>query len=388
MQDKNPLKKRMKIMLISLGILFGLILMVHLFKSLVMKWYFSTHNDPVFVVSATKVGYQTWQSQLKSTGSVRAINGVQVTTEVGGLVKTICFTPGSLVKKGTLLVALNADPDIAQLHALEANVELAKITFKRNTAQLAVQAVSQATVDNNRANLKNQTAQMERQAALVDKKMIRAPFDGRLGICVINLGQYLSPGDKITTLESYDPIYVDFYLPQQVVAQVQVGQPITLSTQETGQIFQGKITTIDSAVDVSTRNIQIEATVPNPKETLLPGMFGAVTLNTGNPQKFLTLPQTAISFNPYGEIVYVLTPEEKELKKHKKKKPSETIYIAKQTFVTTGAIRGDQVTLLKGIKAGDLVVTSGQLKLKNNSRVTLNNRVIPRDDPAPQPIDE
>src|SRR3990167_3633373 len=227
MQTKDPeLKKRLRIMLIALGILFGGMLFFHLVKTLMMKWYFATHGNPIITVSATDAQYSLWQSELKSTGNIRAIKGVQVTTEIGGMVQFIYFKPGAIVKKGATLVQLNADPDIALLHSLQATAEFAEITYKRDKSQLAIQAVSQQTVDSDRANLKSSVAQVAEQQATVAKKTITAPFDGRLGICVVNPGQYLNPGEKIVNLEMYDPIYIDFYIPQQDIQQVKLGQEI------------------------------------------------------------------------------------------------------------------------------------------------------------------
>ena len=198
------------------------------------------------------------------------------------MVKYIYFTPGAAVQQGTVLVQLNADSDVAQLLALQATAELARITYERDKAQYAFKAVSKQTVDADIQNLKNAQAQVAQQAATVAKKTIRAPFTGRLGISAVNPGQYLNPGDKIVTLQTLDPIYVDFYLPQQALAQLQMGQAVAVTTDTfPHQIFNGKITTIDPAVDTSTRNVEVEATLSNPKYQLTPGMFAAAEVDTG-----------------------------------------------------------------------------------------------------------
>lgn len=386
---KDPeTKKPLRFMLIGLGILFGGIFLFHMGKSVMMYFFMKNMQAPPVAVSATQAHYTDWQTQIKATASIRAVLGVNVTTELAGMVREIYFKPGSYVKKDTSLVQLNADPEIAQLHALEAAAALAKITYNRNKAQLAVHAVSQQTVDNDEANYKRTIAQVEEEQAIIAKKNIRAAFSGRLGICQINPGQYLNPGDTVTSLQTLDPIYADFNLPQQDLTQLKVGQTVQLTTDTfPNETFTGTLTTINPAVDKNTRNVEVEATIPNKKLKLNPGMFGFVTVIVGDPKRYLTVPEAAVSFNPYGEIVYVLSPIEKT-KKERKKKDSKQYYIAKQTFVTTGDIRGDQIAVSKGIKENDLVVTSGQLKLKNGSRVYINNTTLPTNDPNPQPIDE
>lgn len=382
---KQQMKKRMKIMLISLAVLFGAIFLYKVAMHFLFEIFVAENKSPLITVSAMKVEYSDWQPQIKASASLRAIQGVNVTTEIGGLVQKIYFVPGSTVTEGTVLVQLNADPDVAQLHSLQANAQLAQITYDRDKAQLAVEAVSQQQVDTDLGNLRNLQAQVEQQAANVAKKTIRAPFSGRLGISEVNPGQYLNPGDKIVSLQTFDPIYADFYVPQQQLSQLSVGQKVTLTT-DANQTFIGKVTTIDPAVDTDSRNAEIEATIPNPDSTLTPGMYAYVLVDTGKPQRFLTLPQTAISYNPYGNIVYIVKDADKD-KKAKSKKGKENLTVI-QSFVTTGDSRGDQVAVLKGLKEGDMVVTSGQLKLKNGSRVTINNSVMPTNNPAPKPVDE
>jgi membrane fusion protein (multidrug efflux system) len=202
-----------------------------------------------------------------------------------------------------------------------------------------------------------------------------------LGISAINLGQYLNTGDKVITLQSLDPIYVDFSLPQQALASLKVGQKITLKIDTYKEDFVGKVTSMDPKIDASTRNIQIEATVANPNLQLYPGMFGEVDVYTDAPQRRLTLPKTAISFNPFGEIAYVIT----ETGKDKAGKP---ILSVQQKFVSVGESRGDQITILKGLKEGDQVVLAGQQKLKNGTVVTIHNGVLPGTEAAPDLLDE
>jgi len=326
--------------------------------------------------------YQDWMPRIKASGSLRAVLGVDVTSEIAGLVRTVYFKPGSEVTMNDLLVELNIDSEKAQLASLEATLELSKITYERDKAQFEANAVSKATLDTDFANLKSNEAQVEEQKAVIAKKIIRAPFSGRLGISLVYPGQYVNPGDKLVTLQSLDPIYVDFYVPQQSINEMAVGKEVTLSTDTyPGKTFKGKITTVNPKVEEKTRNVEVEATIENPEHTLFPGMFGTVEVNTGAPNKYLTLPQTAITYNPYGDIVYII--EENHQKSNKNSKLT-----VKQTFVKTGEIRGDQVAIISGIKQGDKVVTSGQMKLKNGSTVVINNKVVPSFEVNPNPADE
>jgi membrane fusion protein (multidrug efflux system) len=252
--------------------------------------------------------------------------------------------------------------------------------YERDKAQLAAEVISKAQVDTDAGDLKSKRAQVEQQKALVDKKSIRAPFAGKLGITTVNPGQYLNAGDKLVTLQTIDPIYVDFMIPQQQLPQVAVGQRVTLTADAyKGTTFEGKVNAINPKVDTSTRNVQIEATIANAKRQLLPGMFATVKLNSGEEQRYLTLPQTAITYNPYGDTVFIV---KESGKKDDKGNPA---LAAQQVFVTTGPTRGDQVAIVKGIEPGTQVVTSGQVKLKNGSPIVINNAVLPADNPNPVP---
>jgi membrane fusion protein (multidrug efflux system) len=371
---KHELKRRMRLMLIFLAILFGGIFLYKLVMGMIQKHYMTSQSH-VVSVSSMKVSYATWSSELQAIGSMRAIRGVNVTAELAGLVRNIYFTPGALVTEGTMLVGLNIDADVAQLHALQATAELDKITYNRDKAQLAIKGVSKEVVDTDAANLKNILALVDQQTATVAKKIIRAPFAGRLGISTVNPGQYLNPGDSVVTLQQLDPIYVDFYVPQQNLSKLKVNQPVTLlSDTFPGKTFKGKITTINPLVDASTRNVEIEATIDNPQFDLVPGVFVTVKVDTGNAQRFLTLPQTAITFNPYGDIVYLVEKKDKD----------KSVLTAQQYFITEGDTRGEQVAIIKGLKEGDEVVTTGQLKLKNGTEITIDNsQPVPSDNSAP-----
>lgn len=374
------MKKRMVIMLVAVGVLLGGLVGFNFFKGYMMQKYMASAPIPAVTISAMKAEYQQWQPQLSAVGTLRAVRGVDVTTEIAGLVRSLEFKSGDEVKAGQVLAQLNADSDIAQLHSLEAAADLASTVYERDKAQLAAEVISKAQVDTDAGDLKSKRAQVAQQAALVAKKTIRAPFAGKLGISTVNPGQYLNAGDKLVTLQQIDPIYIDFNLPQQQLPQIGIGQKVTLLVDAyKGATFEGKVNAINPKVDANTRNVQIEATVPNTRRQLLPGMFATVKVNSGDEQRYLTLPQTAITFNPYGDTVFVVKPSEKKDEK------GNPILTAQQVFVTTGPTRGDQVAIVKGVEAGTQVVTSGQTKLKNGMPVVINNTVQPANSPNPTP---
>jgi len=372
------MKKRMFIML---GAVILLIAVLALGKFLQIRQLIANSPKPgAQTVSAIKVETLEWQPQLSAVGTLTAVRGVDLSSEIAGLVRQVAFKSGQDVQAGQLLVQLNADADIAQLHALEAAAELSATVLARDKAQLEAQAISQAQVDGDVADLKSKRALVAQQAATVAKKSIRAPFAGKLGITTVNPGQYLNTGDKIVTLQTIDPIYIDFFLPQKQIASLSVGQVLSLTNDAyAGKTFTGKITAISPKIDPATRNVQVEATVANVKRQMLPGMFANVRVDVGEKKRYLTLPQTAITYNPYGSTVFVLKPG--TTKDDKGNVP----LTAQQVFVTTGVTRGDQVAILTGLEAGQQVVTSGQLKLKNGTSVAVDNTVQPANSPNPAP---
>jgi membrane fusion protein (multidrug efflux system) len=331
-------------------------------------------------ISTVKVEALEWQPELSAVGTLSAVRGVDISSEIVGLVREVNFKSGKDVKAGDLLIQLNADSDIAQMRAFEAAADLAAVVLARDKAQLEDQAVSQAQVDGDMADLKSKRALAAQQAATVAKKTIRAPFSGKLGITTVNPGQFLNPGDKIVTLQTIDPIYIDFYLPQKQIAGLSAGMMVNVSSDAyAGQTFSGKITSISPKIDVATRNVQVQATIANAKRLLLPGMFARVGVDSGAKKRYLTLPQTAITYNPYGSTVFVVKPgEQKDAKGNGEQ-------VVQQVFVTTGETRGDQVAILTGLQQGQEVVSSGQLKLKNGAPVVIDNTVQPANSPNPAP---
>src|SRR5471032_1634657 len=374
-----------KRMFIMIGGVLLLIVVLAFGKYLQIKKLIASSPKPTAqVVTAIKATVSEWQPQLTSVGTLAPVRGVDVTTEIAGLVRQVHFKSGDEVKAGQVLFEMNADSDIAQLRALQAAADLSASVLKRDKLQFAAQAISQAQLDNDDADLKSRKALVAQQQALVDKKTIRAPFAGKLGITTINPGQFVNPGDKLVTLQTIDTVYVDFFIPQKQLAGLSIGQKLNLSSDAfPGVSFAAKVTSISPKVDAATRNVQVQATVPNAKRQLLPGMFANVSLDQGGQKRFLTLPQTAITYNPYGSTVFVLA--ESTAKDAKKDEQGHAPLVAQQLFITTGATRGDQVAVLTGLKEGQLVVTSGQLKLKNGTPVIVDNKVQPQNSPNPTP---
>ena len=377
------MERRMVIMLIGVFLLLGLIFAFNQLKTFMIKQYLSGMGMPPQTVSTMVAKADVWQPKLTSVGSVRAYRGVDLSTEIGGLVVGVPVQSGADVKEGDLLVKLNDASDVAQLNSLKALAELAKVINERDRQQLAIQAISKNTYDTSKADAKSKQAQVEAQTALVAKKNIKAPFSGRVGIVTINPGQYINPGDKLMTLQTLDPIFIDFNLPQSDAANIQVGQSITVTTDAfKNASFVGKITAVSPKVDTNTRNLQIEAQIDNPDKKVLPGMFANVNIDVGGQLNLITVPQTAVTYNPYGSTVFI---SKDSGKRDKEGKP---IFEAQQVFVTTGQTRGDQVSILKGLEEGMTVVTSGQLKLKNGSPLNINNTVQPTNLPDPKPQEQ
>lgn len=379
-----------KRMLIMAGCVLLLVAVLAFGKYLqIQKLIASSPKPSAQVVTAIKAPVAEWQPQLTSVGTLAPVRGVDVTTEIAGLVRAVRVNSGDEVKAGQVLFEMNADADIAQQRALQASADLSATTLKRDKLQLAAQAISQAQVDNDEADLKSRQALVAQQKALVDKKTIRAPFAGKLGITAVNPGQYLNPGDKLVTLQTIDTVYVDFFVPQQQLAGLTIGQKLNLTSDAyPGAAFPAKVTSISPKIDAATRNVQVQATVPNAKRQLLPGMFANVSLEQGEKKKYLTLPQTAITYNPYGSTVFVLAAPAAGAKDTLKDDKGNAHLVARQVFVTTGPTRGDQVAVLTGVKEGQTVVTSGQLKLKNGTPAVIDNKIQPANNPHPTPQEQ
>lgn len=381
----NPARTNYKPWLKMLGWFLGLVVVLAILKAYgvwTMIQGFKNMPKPVTTVSTMKLSLTEWQPELKAVGTLRAVNGVQLAIETAGVVEKVAFNSGEEIQANQILIQLDSSVERAQLESLNATLQLAEVNYARSKSQAKVKNVSQSQLDTDAAALRSARAQVEEQKALLLRKELRAPFAGKLGISNISTGQYLKAGDEVVSIQQLDPIYVDFYLPQQALAQLALQQNITLTIDSVpGKLFSGKITAIDALVDTETRNIRVQATVANPDHRLLPGMFANVAIAAGKAQHYLTVPQTAVVYNSFGDIVYVVD------KVPAKDGEAEKL-TARQVFVTLGPGRGDQVAILKGLKEGAEIITSGQLKLKNGAEVVINNTVQPSNNPTPKPVDQ
>ncbi len=370
-------------MLVMLGLVFlvgGIITLIFLHNFHAKMAVYARMTPPPAAVTTLIAKPQHWQPVLSAVGSLKAVNGVLVSTDLAGIVSEIAFESGKPVQKGNLLVRLDTKQEEAQLAAAQARLDLAKVSLTRKQDLLEKKAASQADYDAAAAEAWQAAAAADEIRALIARKTITAPFDGILGIRQVNVGQYLNAGVSIVPLESSDPIYVEFSIPQQHLGEIALQKKIRLTaTGVDNQTFEGEITAIDSRVDESNRNIQIEATVHNPEGRLRAGMFVNVEVLLPETSGVLAVPASSISYTPYGDSVYLVKDGVS-----KEGKPEKQ---AVQQFIKLGPTRGDQVSVLSGIHAGDEVVTSGAFKLRPNIPVQVNNSVQPGNDAHPQPPD-
>ncbi len=371
--------KRMIIMLLLVGAVFGGVIWFQAFKARMMAQFLQGNAMPPATVTAMQASESAWQQQWKAIATLRAVRQVTLSSEVAGTVTAVHFHSGQQVHQGDLLLELDDATEQAQLAALRASAELARTTLKRDEQQLRIHAIAQAQLDADKADLEVKLAQVKQQRELIALRRIHAPFDGRISIRQIHKGHYLRPGDAIATLVDSHQLYADFTLPQHTLPTLKVDQPVSLTVNAWPQRrFHGRITAIQPQVNSSNRSILAEALLDNADGALMPGMFAQAQVIYGKARSFLTLPQTSLTFSAYGTTVFVARKHEEE---------GKTIWKAEQVFVKTGARRGDQVAILDGISAGDMIVTSGQMKLKNGTPLIIDNSHAPSNDPAPVPQD-
>jgi len=374
--------KRMILMLIAVGVVFGGVFGFQAFKGAMIKKFMSATAAPPQTVATTMAAMEEWQPTIEAVGSLRAVNGADLSFEVSGIIKELRFNSGDDVAVGDVLVTLRADDDMSKLAALQATAALNEVNYVRDQQQFKIKAVSQATLDADAANLKNARAQVAEQQAVVEKKTLRAPFAGHLAVRAADLDQYIGAGTSVVTLQALDPIYVDFFVPQQTLNQIRLQQTLTIKVDTyPNQDFIGTITAINPKVDPATRNVQIRATLKNPDRLLLPGMFATINIAAGEKQRYVTLPQTAVTYNPYGETIYLVDDKGPDAN-------GQPQLVARQTFVVAGPTRGDQVAILSGVTEGQTIVTAGQVKLHNGTPLAIDNAIRPTADANPLPVDQ
>ena len=371
-----------KRMILMLGVMATLLTALGFmkFKQIQTAVQASAYQPPPEAVTSVVAQAEVWPATTGVIGTMEAVHGVMVSSDLPGTVTKINFDSGKAVHEGDILVELDTREERAQLASLEAQRDLAKVNYARNEQLAKEGVISRLEYDQATAQQKQTEANVGQIRATIERKTIRAPFSGTLGIRKVNLGQYLSAGNAVVQLQALNPIYVNFGLPQQALGQVRVGRSLRVTSEDLpGKAFTGKVTALDSVIDQTTRNVQVQATLANPEGKLQPGMFVQVEVVLGASRTVVPLPASAVSYAPYGDSVFVIT-DLKDPKGH-------TYRGVRQQFVKLEGSRGDQVAVVSGLNPGDEVVTSGVFKLRNGAAVQVNNKVQPGNNPAPKPED-
>jgi len=374
---------RRRTWIVAIAALLGVILVLVGIKGLQIRTMINAGKSfapPPESVSSAKVQASQWEASRSAVGTLVAVRAVTVASEVPGLVRRIGFESGAFVHRGEVLVELDSSTEQAQLAAAKADAELARATLERSRTLRASDYSSAADLDAADARAKQTTATVAQLQATIAKKTIRAPFDGRVAIRQVELGQVLSPGTLVASLQSIHPIHADFWLPQQALTDLASGMKVRLRTDVfPQQSWEGEVTTINPEVDVSTRNVRVRATFPNPDGRLRPGMFANVDVISPQKRSVVAIPSTAVIYAPYGDSVFAL---------EKKEGANDGALVARQKFVRLGERRGDLVAVISGLTAGETVVSSGAFKLRNGAAVVVRNDFAPAAELAPKPVDE
>jgi membrane fusion protein, multidrug efflux system len=336
---------------------------------------------PPTTVSSAVVKEEDWAPTLSAVGSISAVQGAIVSTELGGIVSGVGFQSGSEAKKGEVLLKLDSSSEEALLHTAEADLELARANLQRERDLAARKVVSKQELDAAESTFGQKQGTVDNMRAFIAKKQVRAPFDGQLGIRQVNVGQMINSGQQVVSLQALDPVYVDFALPQQELSKLAPGLEALVRTDAVpGREFKGKLTALNSMVDTVTRNVTLQATFENPDHALKPGMFVKINIALPEKGKTLVIPGSAVSYAPYGDSVFVID-------KKKDPKTGKETQTLRQAFVRVGEARGDFVSVTQGLKAGDEVVSTGVFKLRNAMPVTINNDLAPKPQMNPTPAD-
>jgi len=356
--------KRLVLVLMLTAAVFGGIFAVKYMQMQKMAEQMARPQPPA-TVAATQVRREVWRPATSAVGSLVAVNGIGLTTEAAGIVREIHFEAGQRVERGTVLVSLDDEVDRAALETLRAAARLAQVQFDRAADLLPQRAVSQSAYDEAKASLDAARAEVARQEAVIRRKSIRAPFDGILGIRQIDIGQYVEPGQRLVSLQSLHPIYVDYTLPERHLSELAIGQEVAVELDALpGEVHRGRITAIEPGVDEGTRSVRVRATLDNPDGRLRPGMFAEVLTYREEEQEVLTVPRTAVSFNTYGNFVYVI------------RETDDGSLSVERRQVTTGATRAGRVVIRSGAEAGERVVEAGLVKLRPGQPVKIDNSVV------------
>jgi membrane fusion protein, multidrug efflux system len=382
----KPIKTKMKskrgAMGVAVGGLIALIIMLVGIKVLQIGKMMSTPRVmPPTTVSSVTVKEEDWAPTLSAVGSISAVQGAVVSSELGGVVSQIAFENGGTAKKGDLLLQLDASAEEALLRSAEAEAELGRQDLDRTRGLASQKVLSKAELDTAESKFNRLNAVVDQMRSNIRKKTLVAPFDGQLGIRQVNVGQMINPGQQVVPLTSLDPVFADFALPQQHLGKLSPGLEVRVTTDALpGRVFPGKLTAINSMVDVSTRNITLQATLENPDHSLRPGMFAKAEVTLPEKHKALVIPGSAISYAPFGDSVFVI-------EKKKDEKTGKESQVIRQQFVRVGESRGDFVAITQGLKSGEMLVSTGVFKLRNGMAVTINNDLAPKPQANPNPVD-
>ncbi len=368
----------MILMLLAVGLFFGGVFGWKAFTAYQMNQFMSSQALPPVVVSTTVASSETWTPFIPAVGTLRATQGVDITAQEAGMITELRFESGAEVEAGDVLAQQFVADERARLAALEADVKLAELNLTRARELLDKNLNAQFDYDTRKTDRDRAVAEAENLRLTIDKKTIRAPFTGRIGIRRVDLGEYIEPGDPIVRLEALDKILVDFTVSQRSLGLIRPDQPLRLRVDSwPGREFHGAITAIAPQVRRDTRDIQLEGLIDNPEERLLPGMFAEIAIELPVADAVVTLPQAAITFSPYGDSVFAIRESNDD--------NGEKALAVENRFVTTGEKRGDQVAILSGVAAGDTIVTAGQIKLRQGSRVIIDNSVVVSNQPSSIP---
>jgi membrane fusion protein (multidrug efflux system) len=374
--------KRVILIVLALFLVVGVIAGIKVLQIRTMIEHGGSFTPPPEPVSNAVAGEQEWETTIRAVGSLEAVQGVMVASELAGRVAEIAFEPGGMVRAGDLLVQLDVLSEKAQLKAAEAAAALAKINLDRQAQLLDRKIIARADFDTAEATYKEATAQVDGIRATIAKKTIRAPFAGRLGIRLVNLGQIVNDGEPIVTLQHLEPIFVNFFLPQQELSRVNKGYTVRLTSNAiAGRTVTGTITTINPEIDSTTRNFRLQATVTNSEELLRPGMYAEVAVVLPEKKKVLVIPATSVLYAPYSDSVFVI----EERKDEKTGASGKTL---RQQFIRLGERRGDFVAVDSGLAEGESVVSIGVFKLRNGQAVVVDNSLNPEFELEPRPVNQ
>jgi len=373
------MRKRMILMLAVVIAFIAIIGSVKYFQIRTAMAQGGSYQPPPEAVTTVVARQEQWNTTLNAIGTVVAVNGVTVSADLPGVVQQIAFDSGSAVRRGDLLVRLDTKQEIAQLASAESQRDLAALNLQRSKGMMEKEIIPRATYDQSAAEHRQAEARVAEIRAMIQRKTIRAPFTGVIGIRQVNVGQYLAPGSPVASLQALQPVYVNFTVPQQELSRLKRGAVLEVKSDGFTGTESGRVNAFEPLIDASTRNVQVQAIFDNKSGRLSPGMFVEAALARGSATSAITIPTSAISYAPFGDSVYIV---------EQVKGPDGKSYLGvRQQFVKLGGARGDQVAVLTGLKAGEEVVTSGLFKLRPGAAVVVNNAIRPGNSPSPKPED-